>query len=428
MTGAERIEGGRHEYSPPKGLRKPPERRIYAADEDSKDYHLDLTKGSSNLGAPPYFSELVLDNILGIPLRTLLDEGNITKSQYDLMMGLVREGNFIQSAENYGRESLEEARRHIQDRFGLSGASDIFFSGGGSDELLRDILWLPDPDLRTHIYMVNPPTFPNIANFASLRSPSKMSYSGHNYPLNNPMTDGIQIALDRQPDPKRINAVINYICNPGNPKGDSADIAEIEKLIEKAAQRREFVIVDEAFGDALPDENSAIPLTEKYPNLIVLRSLSKVIGLPGERIGYAVMSHELGKVYDEIRRPYGMSGSQIFIANKVLEPVKLKKHLENVRKKTEEVKTYLLERLEEDGIKTLITDPRVSIFTAVGVSENLADILSERFMTKVVRGSEFYNTDQAMAGGRYIRINTPETFAEADNVAKLVLAANEAFW
>lgn len=74
--------------------------------------------------------------------------------------------------------------------------------------------------------------------------------------------------------------------NPHNPSGKLFLRESIAPYLEEFA----LVVVDEAFMDFLPpgQQQSLIPLVEKYPNLVILRSLTKFYSLPGLRIGYAI--------------------------------------------------------------------------------------------------------------------------------------------
>ncbi len=74
--------------------------------------------------------------------------------------------------------------------------------------------------------------------------------------------------------------------NPHNPTGRLFRKSEILPLLDQFA----LVVIDEAFMDFLPPEKSEslLGLVEKYPNLIILRSLTKFYSLPGLRLGYAI--------------------------------------------------------------------------------------------------------------------------------------------
>ncbi|PHM09332.1 threonine-phosphate decarboxylase CobD [Nostoc sp. 'Peltigera malacea cyanobiont' DB3992] len=74
--------------------------------------------------------------------------------------------------------------------------------------------------------------------------------------------------------------------NPHNPTGKLFTRESILPYLEQFA----LVVVDEAFMDFVPpnEEQSLIPVVQKYPNLVVLRSLTKFYSLPGLRLGYAI--------------------------------------------------------------------------------------------------------------------------------------------
>ncbi|MBE8965263.1 threonine-phosphate decarboxylase [Nostocales cyanobacterium LEGE 12452] len=74
--------------------------------------------------------------------------------------------------------------------------------------------------------------------------------------------------------------------NPHNPSGKLFSRESILPYLEQFA----LVVVDEAFMDFVPpnEEQSLIPVVQEYPNLVVLRSLTKFYSLPGLRLGYAI--------------------------------------------------------------------------------------------------------------------------------------------
>ena len=81
-----------------------------------------------------------------------------------------------------------------------------------------------------------------------------------------------------------------YIDNPNNPTGQVLPLADLETIVAQAQRQNTAVIVDEAYGDFVANENSAINLVTRYPNLAVARSFSKGWGLAGLRVGYGVIA------------------------------------------------------------------------------------------------------------------------------------------
>ncbi|MEZ4700608.1 MAG: histidinol-phosphate transaminase [Rhodothermales bacterium] len=81
---------------------------------------------------------------------------------------------------------------------------------------------------------------------------------------------------------------LTILTTPNNPTGLSMPLSEIEPIVDAAADFG-FVVVDEAYVE-FTEETSAQTLLDRYPHLILVRTLSKAFGLAGLRIGY-LMAH-----------------------------------------------------------------------------------------------------------------------------------------
>jgi histidinol-phosphate aminotransferase len=112
-------------------------------------------------------------------------------------------------------------------------------------------------------------------------------------------------------DLKAMAAAVNdktkliFISNPNNPTGMISPADELLELLE-TVPRDVVVVVDEAYYEyvADPDYPQTIPYLEKYPNLIILRTFSKVYGLAGLRIGYGLADKELLTCINRVRSPF----------------------------------------------------------------------------------------------------------------------------
>ncbi|MDG1463115.1 MAG: histidinol-phosphate transaminase [Gammaproteobacteria bacterium] len=92
-----------------------------------------------------------------------------------------------------------------------------------------------------------------------------------------------------------------FICSPNNPTGNSASAAELETLCKKM-QGKGLVVIDAAyteFADYDPTE-----LVSRYDNVVVLRTLSKALGLAGVRCGAVIASPEIIGYLQQILPPY----------------------------------------------------------------------------------------------------------------------------
>lgn len=77
-----------------------------------------------------------------------------------------------------------------------------------------------------------------------------------------------------------------YLSSPNNPSGHVYLRSEIEEILTICRSCNSYLLVDEAFIDFTNGDNSVFDLVEKNENLIVFRSLTKMYGIPGIRIGY----------------------------------------------------------------------------------------------------------------------------------------------
>ena len=80
------------------------------------------------------------------------------------------------------------------------------------------------------------------------------------------------------------------ICNPNNPTSSAIQTGDMERIIRECKKRNIFVMIDETyveFADNMADI-SAVPLTNYYNNIVILRGTSKFFAAPGLRLGYAI--------------------------------------------------------------------------------------------------------------------------------------------
>ncbi|HST57025.1 MAG TPA: histidinol-phosphate transaminase [Solirubrobacteraceae bacterium] len=96
------------------------------------------------------------------------------------------------------------------------------------------------------------------------------------------------------------------VCNPNNPTSTALALADIAAFIADVPPHV-CVIVDEAYCEfnLLDDPDASIDLLARHPNLVLLRTFSKVYGLCGLRIGFALCgSDDLPRAVDQVRQPF----------------------------------------------------------------------------------------------------------------------------
>lgn len=146
---------------------------------------------------------------------------------------------------------------------------DNIFVGNGSDEILALAFY-------AFFKQDKPILFPDISY--SFYEPYSLFFNINIEKIQ--VTQALEIRLD---DYMKPNGGIIF-ANPNAPTGRYIPLKDIESLIN--SNKDSVVVVDEAYVDF--GGESAIPLTEKYPNLLVVHTLSKSRALAGMRIGYAI--------------------------------------------------------------------------------------------------------------------------------------------
>jgi|GEM_PF-422227 len=115
----------------------------------------------------------------------------------------------------------------------------------------------------------------------------------------------IKSHLDKIDDP--IKLII--ICSPNNPTGSIILKNDLIKVLDYALSRNIIVVLDEAYFEFVdnPDYHNGVELLKDYPNLIVLRTFSKVFALAGLRIGVAFTNDYISKALNNIRLPFNVN-------------------------------------------------------------------------------------------------------------------------
>jgi threonine-phosphate decarboxylase len=96
------------------------------------------------------------------------------------------------------------------------------------------------------------------------------------------------------------------LANPQNPSGALSSRNDLLRIAEEALKRNIFVLLDEAFIDYCP-ETSFTRDIDRFPNLIVFRSLTKFFGMAGLRVAYAVANSDLSKQIQKLIAPWSVT-------------------------------------------------------------------------------------------------------------------------
>ena len=97
-----------------------------------------------------------------------------------------------------------------------------------------------------------------------------------------------------------------YVDNPHNPTGQVIPLSRIRRVADLCAEKGIMLIVDEAYGGFMDEEESSVNLD--HENVVSLRSFSKSWGMASLRAGYAVVrDQELRELYNKVCPPFPLS-------------------------------------------------------------------------------------------------------------------------
>ena len=136
------------------------------------------------------------------------------------------------------------------------------------------------------------------------------------------------------------------VCNPNNPTATHLPAARIAEFCAQVPDHV-TVIVDEAYVEFQLDDDpdATVDLRREFPNLVLLRTFSKVYGLAGLRVGYALCSPKFRAAVDAVRQPFSVNALAQAAAAEAI------RHSDDV---ADRVERNLIERVTvEEGVREL---------------------------------------------------------------------------
>lgn len=168
--------------------------------------------------------------------------------------------------------------------------------GNGSTELISLFIQIEHPKKA----LVIGPTYSEYEREIALGGGTTLYY---------PLKESDNFKLDVEDFLSHLNESIDLlvICNPNNPTSSSIRRGEMRHILDACKQHDIYVMVDETyveFADDM-DEISAVPLTNYYNNIVILRGTSKFFAAPGLRLGYAITGNrDLIKAINTRKNPW----------------------------------------------------------------------------------------------------------------------------
>lgn len=158
-----------------------------------------------------------------------------------------------------------------------------------------------------------------------------------------------------------------FVCNPNNPTATLRAGSVIEAFLRERPDR--LLVLDEAYATFAGDVRwRSERLLEVYPNLIVLRSLTKDHALPGLRLGYVLASPEVARGIEAVRPPWSVNAGALRAGLATLEPA-ARAHLEHACSIVSTSRTLLIDGLSRQGYSVT---PSAANFVLVEVGNGTA--------------------------------------------------------
>jgi histidinol-phosphate aminotransferase len=240
-------------------------------------------------------------------------------------------------ANRYPDPSYAPLRQAIADRYGVpyerialgEGSCDILISAGEA---------LLEPGAEVVYAWPSFSVYPHLAAAAGARE------------IRVPLDSGARHQLDAIAAEITVATRLVLICNPNNPTSTALPLEEIERFLAKVPDYV-CVLLDEAYVEfslSVGDTYASVELLDRYPNLVILRTFSKVYGLAGLRVGYALSGNDAFRVaVDQVRQPFYLTSAAVAAAVEAL------KHQDEVERRVEQTvatRVAVTEQLREIGL------------------------------------------------------------------------------
>ena len=192
-------------------------------------------------------------------------------------------------------------------------------------------------------------------------------------------------------------------------------LGDVERVAAAGLEKDAAVIIDEAYGDFIPPDESAACLLDKYENLIVVRTFSKAFGMAGMRAGYIIASRFVCDSIRKVTDPYNMNEFARQMGAEALRHGDFAlEHMDDFIKSKQ-----MLRKATGNNIKMSVSDDRVPIALLWHVDESLdlaAALIEKGVVT--VSAEEF-----DCLGRNAVRLRVP-TIDKMEKVCKAVAALN----
>jgi histidinol-phosphate aminotransferase len=199
----------------------------------------------------------------------------------------------------YPDPSYVPLRRALSERYGIA-PERIALGNGSSDILLAAGEALLEPGAEVVYAWPAFSVYPHLAAAAGARA------------IEVPLDAEDRHDLEAMAAEVTVATRLVLVCNPNNPTSTAWPLDVIEDFLERIP-RHACVVLDEAYCEfalSLGDTYASLDLLRRFPNLVLLRTFSKVYGLAGLRVGYGLCgTPEFRVAVDQVRQPFYLNAA-----------------------------------------------------------------------------------------------------------------------
>jgi histidinol-phosphate aminotransferase len=175
-----------------------------------------------------------------------------------------------------------------------------------------------------------------------------------------------------------------YVCNPNNPTGTIVSGDALEAFLGRVPKTA-VVLVDEAYHHFVEDPSyrSMDRMLDRFPNLVVARTFSKIYGMAGMRLGYALCSEENVQKLKE-RGFWGNLNSAVLAAGR--ESLRDTAHTRELRDRMNATRRWLVAELQKDGRRVI---PSEGNFMMIEIGSDVKPVIDAFRERKILVGRRF---------------------------------------
>jgi len=289
----------------------------------------------------------------------------------------------------YPEQQPTDLCARLADLYGVSSAQ--IMAGRGADEAI-EVLLRTFCEAGEDSILICPPTFGYYETCAAIqgakiiKAPLRADYSYD--------TDLIKSKLAQE------GALIKiaFLCSPNNPTGNAIDPKIIPELC--AAYPQTLIVIDEAYAEFSDQESFSVQI-DKYPNLVVLRTLSKAYSLAGVRMGVAIADPRVINIMLKVLPPYPIARPVERAVMRALSPASMPVHAARL-------KLWKSERKRMS--QALKASPYIKYIYPSDANFLLLDVIREDQLLKTLAKCQIKIRDfRSMGKGKFrISIGSPE--------------------